>query len=184
MGGGYRDMKYKIGKIDAAKRQLETAIILYFNEHDFISIHTLLGAASNILADLLKTAGKSTQIDETLSPYLLENVKKEVIKGLRKYQNFFKHARDDPDDFLDFDPKQTEFLLYAVTNDYSTLTGEQPPLFLVYRVWMLTVYKDVFLIPQKYKYLLQRTSLARMSKREFLRESFQEIYALEMGNKV
>ncbi|MBI2470772.1 MAG: hypothetical protein HYV59_05960 [Planctomycetes bacterium] len=150
-----------------------------------MSINTLLGAVSNILTDLLKTAGKSTQIDETLSPYLSKDIKKEVIKDLRKYQNFFKHAQDDPDDFLDFDPKQTEFLLYAATNDYGKLTGEQPPLFLIYRMWILAVYKDVFKIPQKDKDFLQQCiSIAPMNKRAFLRESLPRIFALEIGNKV
>jgi len=40
--------KLKISKLDAAKRQLETAIRLYFNEADPVSVHTLAGAAHTI----------------------------------------------------------------------------------------------------------------------------------------
>ena len=42
-----------ISKLDAAKRQLEMAIKLYFNDDDPISIHTLASASEEILMKLL-----------------------------------------------------------------------------------------------------------------------------------
>jgi hypothetical protein len=39
----------RIGKLDAARRQLETAIILWFTDGDPVAIHTLAFAAYEII---------------------------------------------------------------------------------------------------------------------------------------
>jgi hypothetical protein len=49
--------EFKVSKLDAAKRQLETAIRLYFSDGDPVSIHTLTAAAYNILRDVTKQKG-------------------------------------------------------------------------------------------------------------------------------
>ena len=49
--------KIKVNKLEAARRQIGTAIELWFSGGDPISIHTLIGAASQILCDLLKHQG-------------------------------------------------------------------------------------------------------------------------------
>ena len=46
-----------VSKFDAARRQLETAIRLYFFQGDPISIHTLASAAAQILHDLSRHRG-------------------------------------------------------------------------------------------------------------------------------
>ena len=53
-----------VAKLDAAKRQLETAIRLYFSNGDPISIHTLAGAAYNIVWDVNKKRGGSPMFCE------------------------------------------------------------------------------------------------------------------------
>ena len=50
-----RDLK--VSKLDAAKRQLETAIRLYFSNGDPVSIHTLVAAAYAILHDVTGRKG-------------------------------------------------------------------------------------------------------------------------------
>jgi hypothetical protein len=47
----------KISKLDAARRQLDTAIELWFHDGDPISIHTLTSAAFEIIQDLNKKHG-------------------------------------------------------------------------------------------------------------------------------
>lgn len=49
--------EFKVSKLDAAKRQLGTAIRLYFSDGDPVSIHTLTAAAYNILRDVTKQKG-------------------------------------------------------------------------------------------------------------------------------
>jgi hypothetical protein len=47
----------KVSKTDAAKRQLDTAIRLWLDEGDSVSIHTLAAAAHQIVHDLGKKRG-------------------------------------------------------------------------------------------------------------------------------
>ena len=46
----------EITTLEAAKRQLRTAVELYFADDDPVSIHTLVGASYQILQDLNKKA--------------------------------------------------------------------------------------------------------------------------------
>jgi hypothetical protein len=46
--------KLKLSKLDCARRQLELAIELYFMERDPVSIHTLAGAARQLIEDINK----------------------------------------------------------------------------------------------------------------------------------
>jgi hypothetical protein len=50
------ESKIKITKMDAAKRQVRTAIKLWFMEEDPVSIHTLVSAAHEIIHTLLISA--------------------------------------------------------------------------------------------------------------------------------
>jgi hypothetical protein len=40
-----------LSKIDAARRQLETAILLYFRDGDAVSIHTLAAGGNSVVND-------------------------------------------------------------------------------------------------------------------------------------
>ena len=47
----------KVTKVDAVRRQLSTAIRLFFEGRDTVSIHSLVAAAQGIMHDLLKKQG-------------------------------------------------------------------------------------------------------------------------------
>jgi hypothetical protein len=47
--------KLHLSKLDAALRQLETAVTLYFHSSDPISIHTLTAAAYNVLQGIKRS---------------------------------------------------------------------------------------------------------------------------------
>ena len=46
-----------ISKLDAARRQLDTAVRLYFSEADPVSIHTLAAASYQLIVDVNKACG-------------------------------------------------------------------------------------------------------------------------------
>jgi hypothetical protein len=124
----------KVSKTDAARRQIETAIRLWFFSGDPVSIHTLAAAAHQVLHDIGKGRGFPTALRN------LPGVRPEAIKRLRKlvsrYENFFKHADHDADALLDFNPEATEvFLLDAVTT-YESLTQEVVPILSTFKAWM------------------------------------------------
>jgi hypothetical protein len=49
--------KITVTKLDAAKRQLRTALRLWFDDGDPVSIHTLLAAAHEIIHTLYRRKG-------------------------------------------------------------------------------------------------------------------------------
>lgn len=87
----------KISKYEAAKRQLETAIDLFFEDGDALSAHTLAFAAFKVLLNLYLHRGNDDfgkQVDKLIA----EGV------GWQRFSetaNFLKHADRDPDAFLE-----------------------------------------------------------------------------------
>jgi hypothetical protein len=120
-------------KLEAAKRQLETAITLYFNDADPVSIHTLVSASHEILAALNKEAGNTpTIISDSL---INEGYKKEFRKWMKEPRNFFKHADKDPKGAYTFYPEINDFFLLDACETYQVLTGEKVPHFIIFRGW-------------------------------------------------
>jgi hypothetical protein len=108
--------RIQISKLDAARRQVDVAIRLLFDGVDPVAVHTLIGAASVIITDLVEKHHPENSWDR----YAQEANKitaSEYFQVMRKPQNFLKHARDDADATLDFDPKDTESVAFwAVMN--------------------------------------------------------------------
>ena len=64
-------MDIEVSKLDAARRQLETAIRLFFYDGDFVSTHTLAAAAFNVLNDLSRRAdGDRKSMRDQLLDYI------------------------------------------------------------------------------------------------------------------
>lgn len=59
-----------ISKLEAARRQLEAAIRLFFLNGDPVAIHTLTGAARGLLGDLSHAEGKKGLLDTYFFPYV------------------------------------------------------------------------------------------------------------------
>ena len=110
------DEHIRISKIEAAKRQLDMAIRLLFNDCDPVAVHTLVGAASVIISDLVD----KQHPDKSWDRFAQEANKitaSEYFQIMRKPQNFLKHARNDAEATLDFDPVDTESVAFwAVMN--------------------------------------------------------------------
>jgi hypothetical protein len=128
------DQELLISKLDAAKRQLETAIRLYFQSVDPVSIHTLTAAAYNIIRNINEKRGGNPMLTKEK---ILEYVKAEFQKMFRdkinEAENFFKHADRDHESTLTFNPCESEMLILDACSQYYKLTGEDLPLFAVFR---------------------------------------------------
>lgn len=104
----------QVAKLDAASRQLDAAISLLFGEADPIVVHTLATAASNIFSDVLdkKSAGPSwrekLRIDHGLSHAAVRDL-------MHKTWNFLKHGDRDPKGVLEFDERESEYLIFFAT---------------------------------------------------------------------
>jgi anti-sigma factor ChrR (cupin superfamily) len=124
-----------IGKLDAARRQLETAVHLYFSESDPVAIHTLTAAGHQLLSDLNKSRAGTPMFVESILQRILPDQVGEAKRRINKAANSFKHADRDPGQVHLFDPDQTEFMLVDACYKYKDLTGELVPALVVYTAW-------------------------------------------------
>lgn len=110
-----KNKKYTIKKIDAAIRQLDTAIELWFNEGDEVAIHTLACSAHQIIHDINRhKKGANLLFD---NDRINDKYRSDFIRHFKKHYNFFKHANHDPDpeEIIEFTPILTEgFILYSI----------------------------------------------------------------------
>ena len=138
-----------ISKLDAAKRQLEVYIRLYFHNGDPVAQHTLAAASFGVIRDLNKQRGGTPTAEELM----FQNVKPEHHRLLREKvneaQNFFKHADRDHGATLEFHPDSTEFMALDACAKYFELTGEWPPLFQIFWGWMMLAHQEIFTLPKE-----------------------------------
>lgn len=106
-----------ITKLDAAERQLNTAIRLFFENRDHFSSYALTTASREITDDLIeKKSGEVYQREltrlgdptkvrlsfrEEFCNLIEPEHYKQALKLLRRWQNFLKHADNDPDSEID-----------------------------------------------------------------------------------
>ena len=174
-----------IAKLDAARRQLTTAVILYFNNLDVVSIHALAAAAYEVVGAIAKKRGQSTLIQRSLFDFLTDDMVKELRQSMRRPQNFFKHADRDPDAKLEFDPDSTEWVLLDAMLTYAQITGEIPILFNAFSVWF-TLQKPEKLgrSPEVQARLLKaKEYFGHLSRQEFLTMYLAESATIKHGHK-
>lgn len=79
-----------VTKLDAARRQLRTAIELWADDGDPVSIHSLAYAAHQIVHDLNRNAkGPNLFLD---MPGIKKERRDEFVAMVKRDANFFKHA--------------------------------------------------------------------------------------------
>ncbi len=134
-----------ITKLDAAKRQLETAIRLYFREEDPVSIHTLACAAYNVIRDINRRQGGSPMLikDEFIEVYVKPGHEREARNKLSEAENFFKHADRDHPEKIEFDPDASAFIIWDATRGYFKITREWSPLFQVFNLWFVAKNENI-----------------------------------------
>jgi hypothetical protein len=137
-----------LSKLDAARRQLETAIILYFNDADPVPIHALTAGAYDVIRDInVHRGGAPVYIKDGLLQSVKPERQEEVRVKINEAQNFFKHANRDPDKVIKFRPGSTRFLLLEACQKYHELTSELPPLMDLFCRWMMLEVPELFNVP-------------------------------------
>ena len=128
-----------ITKLEAANRQLCTAIRLFFDDADAVSIHTLAGAAREIYEKHCLKSDKPRMFNFVKSgnPAYSE---KELWNLLNAARNFFKHPGEALADTIVFDDTINDFQLLTACQDCATLcAGRQPREVQVFSFWYLAV---------------------------------------------
>ena len=172
----------KITKLDAARRQLELAIVLYFHKGDPVSIHTLTAAAYDVLRGVNLDKGGQPMIKD----WVFEMIKPEHISEFRQTlgsaQNFFKHADRDPDATLEFVPQQTEFLLLDAAWTLHRLIPERVPVVAIFELWGFLTFGSTFVTyaGQDKTDGATRLRLASLSRQEFFEEMLPVAYRAQI----
>lgn len=131
-------MPTSVSKIEAASRQLNAAIRLFFSCGDDIAVHTLAAAAANVFADIIENrTGASWRTrardDSGLSM-------KEVVRVLHEEWNFFKHADRDPDAVLQFNEEFAADLMFMATLDCGDLASTSCEM-QAFQIWYMAASK-------------------------------------------
>jgi hypothetical protein len=104
-----------VTKLEAAQRQLRTAIRLWFADADPVSVHTLGYAAYEIIHAVSKRLNPNRRdlLFDSLS--IKEEYRGEIAMLLKKHANFFKHANKAGEDVIEFHPVTSHlFLLFSI----------------------------------------------------------------------
>jgi len=108
--------KLTFDKIAACRRQIDTAIWLWFNDGDMVSIHTLADAAFGILDQLFQARkwGRPMPLDD--DPAKTTPEQRKWRDKVREAGAFGKHARWDHDRAYEYNPVFIEcYLAFAIT---------------------------------------------------------------------
>lgn len=133
----------EITKLKAAERQINCAVRMFFNSEDSIAVHTLVGAAMNIFYDLSENLLKESSWEAKISE---DNglSKRDFLKKVRKYQNFFKHADKDPGSGIGFNMNETEELIFISRLNWGNLHSNKQSLSVelsVFQIWYIAVHQ-------------------------------------------
>lgn len=132
-------MESELSKQDVARRQLVTAIRLFFENEDPVSIFTLASNAWEVIDVLCNKAGVNSLSNESRDHTPKgKDLKKDYINS--PYRNFFKHADQDSNARLkDFDGKKCDDILFLGVEDYIRLFKKSPVELQVFQLWYLAV---------------------------------------------
>jgi hypothetical protein len=132
-----------ISKLEAAERQLNCAIKLYFAEEDLLAVHTLSRAAFRILHDLYPN-----RRDDNFEKDLEAEI---TWLGWRKFNratNFLKHADDDPEDILDGPSEaETQMGIGFALILHCRIAGRYTPETAAFDMWMKSLNPEAFNVP-------------------------------------
>lgn len=169
----------KVSKLEAARRQLTTAITLWFHEGDTVSIYTLSHAAYEVIHNLTKPLGRPDLLFDSL--IVREEYRKDFNETLRRPANFFKHAKrsgsEDPS--IEFSPAASELFIFFSIHGLASVHIQPNREELTYSLW-LHFHKPQWLSEQGREFLRSTISIEhineirRLPKREFF-DAFMEV---------
>jgi hypothetical protein len=136
-------------KIKSARRQLGTALALYLQDQDPVSVHCLAGGGCELIECYAKKAGVEpffSHIRKTFPEAKVNELR--IIQ--RKFWNAFKHAthghngdeRDDDELLSRFTDIQNDGALYVGWHDYYGAVGAMPIEAQVFQAWYIALHPE------------------------------------------
>ncbi len=117
----------KLSKLDAAQRQLDVASNLFSNRGDRLALHTLAGAAEEILGKLLERAAQESVFEQmrvSAEQRFGRSITGSDLSGLvNKSRNSLKHANDPNEDPFEYDSDAAVAMFIRALVNYQLVTG-------------------------------------------------------------
>ncbi|HUO22130.1 MAG TPA: hypothetical protein VMU59_06405 [Caulobacteraceae bacterium] len=137
-----------LGKEQIARRQLGTALALFLDDLDPVSVHCLACGGGEVAETLTQRSGR-----EPFSTHALNVVPDLTQSKLRKirtrYWNAFKHAldhggldRQDAETIAEFDDTKNDHVLFVGWYDIMLASGKMPIEAQAFQVWYLAKYPE------------------------------------------
>ena len=119
----------KLSKIEAARRQLDCAIRLYFDNEDLLAVHSLSRAAFRLLYDLQPANNLREAVTLLIHQFGWDS--------FNKLTNFLKHADRDPDAEVDeASEADIQIGIAAAATLYRHMAKQSTPEMEAFQVWM------------------------------------------------
>jgi hypothetical protein len=137
-----------LDKAQVARRHLGTALALFLDDLDPVSVHTLACAGCEVAEHLTRKAGAEPFSTHALATFPDLDLRK--IRQLQnQYWNAFKHAttrdgieRADEELLARFDDETNNHTLFIGWYDYMLAAGTLPPEAQVFQAWYFALYPD------------------------------------------
>ena len=164
----------KLSKIEAARRQIESAVWLWFMDGDMVSVYTLASAARRTLVSLANLWG--TEAWPSTAAYLPQRVQNQRHIRTDNAATFFKDAKEK--ESYEVSPQWTELYLFDAVMAYSNLAADHCGSALMSTfVVRFAVERQELFVPGAFSLLEKRVSktfnlgrLEQLSRIEFLKE--------------
>lgn len=132
------DELYVISNLEAAHRQLATAIRLYVEGGDIVAVHTLACAAREIYEKHCKAIGQRRFFD-ILADSFPDRTEKQIWDRLNLARNFFKHpaGTGDYNETIELSQRDNRYMLFIAAHDCAMLVGDvdMPAIARYYFAW-------------------------------------------------
>jgi len=172
-----------------ARAQLLTAIDLFFADADPVSVHTLAGAAREILEKLCRIEHIEPMTDFILRDHPGKS-QNDIWNAMNLYRNCFKHVGKTAEErevdqatLSQFEETDNDFLLYVCVEDYVRLRRAMPVDFQVFQAWFSEVHMALLSDPSRAESFRRLfPGMAQQSRAEQKRRGVETI-ATWMNNK-
>lgn len=129
-----------LSKLEIARRQLDTAINLYFDDSDAVSVHSLASNAREIIEGLCKERGISSFKDGVRQNFGV--TQKEYADTINLYRNEFKHPEEKVD-YSDFSDAHNEYLIIAAIHSFYQLNKSLTIPMQIFEEYFFRIHADI-----------------------------------------
>ena len=132
----------KVNKTEAARRQIDTAVRLLFDNEDPTAIHTLSMAGFRILRDLAEK--QNSNINKLVQSFIKPGMEGKFWGSMQSFANFLKHANKDPAGIIDnIQEEVNDAILLLASLYYQDLGYQFTPEMLALICWYSAIHPDL-----------------------------------------